>query len=477
MGPTIPFFLYETSETTMSSDGGDLDNGQSSPLPRMPSPCELPGEALPTQSSSTKALSMAPNSILMQSSRRSSMNSHDSSRSFDIDPNADLIKRASSDDTIDINVEIQRILGEDSDKSTSSHVESSAGRTNSSSLGCTEETQDAGEDAAEITDSTKISPVHYKQPFSPQEDTGSLALIAAAAAAAISAPNDSTPIPCATGNDEQRQKGHVRGVAHSLVGDGDETYEPKAYDDASMDPYPVAHHYQLPYSRGSVVDSGGCLEFNTLPNVTPPVVGMTVNPVQQEQMEYLPIPHNFGSSIHPSLVAPTGVACSTLHSHNFYPPTNSDDKVEGEGPETKKWRRRRPKKKKKTSAKKQKSPFERRPVKGPGSRGKRGSYKCRLCGQAKAKHICSAVEPYGVSLQEDAQVQTETTYADERIALSSGIRVIAVRERKVIAVDMLESNDEESDKREPGEESGEVLLNGGHDNGEENEEAIPFAAV
>jgi hypothetical protein len=80
-------------------------------------------------------------------------------------------------------------------------------------------------------------------------------------------------------------------------------------------------------------------------------------------------------------------------------------------------------------------------------------------------------------LQEDAQVQTETTYADERIALSSGIRVIVVRERKVIAVGMLECNDEESDKREPGEESGEVLLNGGHDNGEENEEAIPFAAV
>ena len=108
----------------MSSDGDSLDDGRPSLLPRMPSPCELPGGALPAQSSSTKVFSMASNSIPMQSSRRSSVNGHISSPSFDIDPNADLIKPTSSDDTIDINVEIQRILGEDSDKSTSSHVES-----------------------------------------------------------------------------------------------------------------------------------------------------------------------------------------------------------------------------------------------------------------------------------------------------------------------------------------------------------------
>ena len=463
----------------MSSDRGDLVERRPPTLPRMPSPCELPGGALPANSPSTKMLSMASHTIPMQTSRRSSVNSHISARSFDIDPSAELIKRTSSDETIDINVEIQRILGEESNKSTPSHVESSAGRTNSSSLGCMRDELEASGDIEGIADGSKISPVHYKQPLSPQEDTGSLALIAAAAAAAISAPNDSTNIPCRAANDEQRQKSDVRGFFHSVVGDRDEPYEAKAHDDASRDPYPVAHHCQFPHSHGSDGGSGSYLELNALPHMNPSVVDMAANPIQG-QVEYLPVPHSFGLAIHPSFVAPTGVACATSHDHNFYPPINSANtsKVEDEGPKTKKWRRRRPKKKKKEAAKKQKSPFERRPAKGPGSRGKRGSYKCRLCGKAKAKHICSAVEPYDASLQEDAQVQTETRYADEKIALSSGIRVIVVRERKVIAVNMLECNsDEESDKKAPGEESGEALVNGGHDNGEENKEAIPFAAV
>ena len=455
----------------MSNDSSsDLDKRQTSTLPRMPSPCELPGGALPAQSSSTKVLMMASNSITMQPSRRSSMNSHVSSRSFDIDPNADLIKPTSSDDTIDINVEIQRILGEDSDKSTSSHVESSAGRTNSSSLGCTEETQDVGEDALEVADSTKISPVHYKEPLSPQEDTGSLALIAAAAAAAISAPNESTAMPCAAANDEQRQRIDLRGVSHSMVGDRNEPYESKACDDASGDPYSVVHQqHSHSFSGGGVY-----LEYNTLSNANTLVAGMTVNGAQGYS-EYIPASHSFGMTIHPSAMG-TGVACApnTWSRNGHSPPADEVGRVE-EVTETKRWRRRRPKKKKASSSpEKQKIPFERRPAKGPGSRGKRGSYKCRLCGQAKAKHICSAVEPYDASLQEDAQVQTETTFADEKIALSSGIRVIAVRERKAgeVSVNMLDEKDEKL-----GEEAGEVILNVGHGNGEEGEDAIPFAAV
>ena len=455
----------------MSCDGSDLNVGHSSALPRMPSPCELPAGALPAQSSSTKVFSMASNSIPMQSSRRSSMNSHISSRSIDIDPNADLIKPTSSDDTIDINVEIQRILGEDSDKSTSSHVESSAGRTNSSSLGCNEETQDAGEDAVQVADSTKISPVHYKQPLSP-EDTGSaLALIAAAAAAAISAPNESPAIPCAAANDEQRQGSEFRGFSHSLVGNRDEPYEPKAWGVAPCDPFCVANQYQ---PSNNFSGGGVYVEYNTLPNANPPVAGMTVNGAQGYS-EYIPVSHSFGMAIHPSTMAPTGVACApnTWSRNDHSSPADEVGKIE-EVPETKRWRRRRPKKKKASSSKKQKSPFERRPVKGPGSRGKRGSYKCRLCGQTKAKHICSAVEPYDASMQEDAQVQTETNYADEKIALSSGVRVIVVRERKAseVSVNMLDEKDEKL-----GEEAGEVILNVGHGNGEEGEDAIPFAAV
>ena len=461
----------------MSSNSGGLENGQPASLPRMPSLCELPGGVLPAQSSHTKVFCMASNSIPMQSSRRISMDGRISSNSFDIDPSADLIKPTSSDDTIDINVEIQRILGEDSDKSTSSHVESSTGRTDSSSLGCTEETQDAGGDAVEV--STKIIPVHYKQPLSPQEDTGSaLALIAAAAAAAISAPNESITVPCAATNDEKRQRSDFRRVSHSLVGDRGVPYEPKAWEVASGDPYyAVAHQYQPLHSfRGG----GVYPEYNTLPNANPPFVGIAANRAHGHS-EYIPVSHSFGMAIHPSAMAPTGVACATgtWSRNDQSPPADEVGKIE-EVPETKRWRRRRPKKKKASSSSKtQNNPFERRPAKGPGSRGKRGSYKCRLCGQAKAKHICSAVEPYDASRREDAHVQTETHYADEKIALRSGVRVIVVRERKASEV----SVDTPGGKKEKllvGEEAGEVILNVGHGHGHGNVEEntdIPFAAV
>ena len=73
--------------------------------------------------------------------------------------------------------------------------------------------------------------------------------------------------------------------------------------------------------------------------------------------------------------------------------------------------------------------LDRHPTKGPGSRGKRGSYRCRLCGEAKANHDCSALEPCDVLVQEDRKTQTETVFADEKISLGSGIRVIAVSTR------------------------------------------------
>ena len=42
-------------------------------------------------------------------------------------------------------------------------------------------------------------------------------------------------------------------------------------------------------------------------------------------------------------------------------------------------------------------------------------------------------------MQEGAETQTEAVFADEKIALGSGIRVIAVRERRVSAAEWLGS--------------------------------------
>lgn len=62
-------------------------------------------------------------------------------------------------------------------------------------------------------------------------------------------------------------------------------------------------------------------------------------------------------------------------------------------------------------------------------RGKRGSYKCRLCGQPKANHDCQALqEPFG-EMQE--QVGTQTTDRGGKISLYSGVAVLDVRTRDI----------------------------------------------
>ena len=146
-------------------------------------------------------------------------------------------------------------------------------------------------------------------------------------------------------------------------------------------------------------------------------------PITEVPITQLSIPQSTGQQL-PAV--PTGAAY-------MYAASNCNSPIN----ETKRWRRRRPKKQTKASPKQHKKSFDRRPAKGPGSRGKRGGYRCRLCGEAKAKHDCSALEPYDASVQEDAESQTETVFADEKIALGSGIRVIAVRERRVSAADLL----------------------------------------
>lgn len=310
------------------------------------------------------------------------------------------------------------------------------------------------------TDSSKISPVEYEQTLSTPEDSGSLALIAAAAAAAISAPVGSSTIPIAVANDKQRQICDSTTVARAS---GD-PYLPKPFDGASFEPDHTALQFQPPYHQ-----SDGYHEYYTLPNVNQSVVGMVVDE-NQRHFEYLSAPHSFGVTIQSSFINPPEVACATSSRNIFNPtPTQGVSNIE-EMQETKKWWRRRPKKKR-ASAKKPKSPFERRPVKGPGSRGKRGRYMCRLCGQAKARHVCSALEPYDASAsQEHTGAQTETTFADEKIALGSGIRVIVVRERKVNAVDLLDG------KEDSCEGNGEVAAAGG--GGRTDDEAIiPSAAV
>jgi hypothetical protein len=354
-----------------------------------------------------------------QSSRRNSFNSQLFSPSFDIDVNADLIQRSLSSDTANTNVEIQRILAENSDKSTSSHIKSSADSSNS--LRCQKDEMSATRDALEGTDSS-VSPVQFQQALSLQEDHGSLALIAAAAAAAISATAGSSPGTVVATDDEQRQKRDTIGVAASLGqgGDRDEPYIPENNDDASREPSHTApqwYHYApqpLYHEQSGPFDHTGPLYMNY--------------PVTEVPITQLSIPQSTG---HQLPVVPPGAAYMYAASscNNAFSPIN----------ETKRWRRRRPKKKKQASPKQQKRSFDRRPAKGPGSRGKRGSYRCRLCGEAKAKHDCSALEPYDASVQGDAETQTETVFADEKIALGSGIRVIAVRERRVSAAELLGS--------------------------------------
>ena len=393
-------------------------------LPRLPSPCELPPGALPhhipSHSGRARVLSLTPK-MSNQSSRLNSLNSQLFSPSFDIDVNADLIQRSLSSDTANTNVEIQRILAENSDKSTSSRIKSSADRTSSNSLRCHKDEMSATTDALEGTDSS-VSPVQFQQALRLQEDHGSLALIAAAAAAAISATAGSSPGTVVATDDEQRQKRDAIGVAASLGqgGDRDEPYIPENNDDAPREPSHTApqwYHYApqpLYHEQSGHFDHTGPLFMNY--------------PVTEVPITQLSIPQSTG---HQLPVVPPGAAYMYAASscNNAFSPIN----------ETKRWRRRRPKKKKQASPKQHKRSFDRRPAKGPGSRGKRGSYRCRLCGEAKAKHDCSALEPYDASVQEGAETQTEAVFADEKIALGSGIRVIAVRERRVSAAELLGS--------------------------------------
>mmetsp|Transcript_8635 Transcript_8635/g.24233 ORF Transcript_8635/g.24233 Transcript_8635/m.24233 type:complete len:434 (-) Transcript_8635:977-2278(-) len=432
-------------------NGSDETERQPSMLPRLPSPCELPRGALSQHSPSCRArvLSLNANMSKQSSPRSNSLSSQLFSPSFDIDVNADLIKPSSSNDTTDINVEIQRILAEAGDKSTSSHVESSAGSTSTCSLGCQKDEPSATADALGGTDSSKISPVQYQQALSSQEDHGSLARIAAAAAAAISATAGLSPGTVAATEDEHRQKSGFRGAA-SLLGQGGDRDESAA----RRKPSQTAHQYQHYAPQPTYHEHSGYPEYN--------------GPLYRHYLfaewpiAQLSVPQSSG--LQPSMVPPRA-ACAASSCIDLSPPVQ----------ETKRWRRRRPKQKKKASPKKHKSPFDHRPAKGPGSRGKRGGYKCRLCGEAKARHVCSALEPHDASAQEDAEIQTEAAFADEKIALGSGIGVIVVRERRVDATVLLLDGKVGLDKS-PEEGSGEVGLGagGGHD---DDEEVIPFAAV
>ena len=399
---------------------------QPSMLPRLPSPCELPPGALPHHSPShsgrARVLSLTPK-MSNQSSRRNLLKSQLFSPSFDIDVNADLIQRSLSNDTANSNVEIQRILAENSGKSTSpSHIKSSAVTcgTSSNSLRCQKDEMKATTDALEGTDSS-VSPVQFQQALSLQEDQGSLALIAAAAAAAISATAGSSPGTVVATDDEQRQKRDTIGVAASLGqgGDRDEPCILENNDDASRESSHTAPQWYHYAPQPLYHEQSGHFDH------TGPLYNMNY-PITEVPITQLSIPQSTG---HQLPAVPTGAAYMYAASscNNAFSPIN----------ETKRWRRRRPKKQTKASPKQHKKSFDRRPAKGPGSRGKRGGYRCRLCGEAKAKHDCSALEPYDASVQEDAESQTETVFADEKIALGSGIRVIAVRERRVSAAVLL----------------------------------------
>ena len=394
---------------------------QPSMLPRLPSPCELPPGALPHHSPShsgrARVLSLTPK-MSNQSSRRNLLKSQLFSPSFDIDVNADLIQRSLSNDTANSNVEIQRILAENSGKSTSSHIKSSAVtcRTRSNSLRCQKDEMKATTDALEGTDSS-VSPVQFQQALSLQEDQGSLALIAAAAAAAISATAGSSPGTVVATDDEQRQKRDTIGVAASLGQGGDrEPCIPENNDDASRESSHTAPQWYHYAPQPLYHDQSGHFDH------TGPLYNMNY-PITEVPITQLSIPQSTG---HQLPAVPTGAAY-------MYAASSCNSPIN----ETKRWRRRRPKKQTKASPKQHKKSFDRRPAKGPGSRGKRGGYRCRLCGEAKAKHDCSALEPYDASVQEDAESQTETVFADEKIALGSGIRVIAVRERRVSAAVLL----------------------------------------
>ena len=394
---------------------------QPSMLPRLPSPCELPPGALPHHSPShsgrARVLSLTPK-MSNQSSRRNLLKSQLFSPSFDIDVNADLIQRSLSNDTANSDVEIQRILAENSGKSTSSHIKSSAVtcRTRSNSLRCQKDEMKATTDALEGTDSS-VSPVQFQQALSLQEDQGSLALIAAAAAAAISATAGSSPGTVVATDDEQRQKRDTIGVAASLGQGGDrEPCIPENNDDASRESSHTAPQWYHYAPQPLYHEQSGHFDH------TGPLYNMNY-PITEVPITQLSIPQSTG---HQLPAVPTGAAY-------MYAASSCNSPIN----ETKRWRRRRPKKQTKASPKQHKKSFDRRPAKGPGSRGKRGGYRCRLCGEAKAKHDCSALEPYDASVQKDAESQTETVFADEKIALGSGIRVIAVRERRVSAADLL----------------------------------------
>ena len=229
-----------------------------------------------------------------QSSRRNSLNSQLFSPSFDIDVNADLIQRSLSSDTANTNVEIQRILAENSDKSTSSRIKSSADRTSSNSLRCHKDEMSATTDALEGTDSS-VSPVQFQQALRLQEDHGSLALIAAAAAAAISATAGSSPGTVVATDDEERQKRDAIGDAASLGqgGDRDEPYIPENNDDAPREPSHTApqwYHYApqpLYHEQSGHFDHTGPL-FMNYPVTEVPITQLSIPQSTGHQLPVVP---------------------------------------------------------------------------------------------------------------------------------------------------------------------------------------------
>jgi len=66
-------------------------------------------------------------------------------------------------------------------------------------------------------------------------------------------------------------------------------------------------------------------------------------------------------------------------------------------------------------------------------KGARGSYKCRLCGQLKANHVCSALD-YGTNASAGEEAGTQTVDprgGGGKIGLYSGIKVLTVRRREI----------------------------------------------